>query len=81
MKVAHHGYTTSSSSAFVKAFTPVIAWVPQCRMPSMDVYQKYKDSGSKVYVTGQDGILLFVSDRENITLVTEKDRDPNMVKP
>lgn len=75
VKAPHHGYNTSSSSQFLKVLTPAITLIPQCTMANFDVYQRYKNVNSTVYVTGLDGILLAVSDGKQIKVITEKDRN------
>lgn len=78
VKAPHHGYNTSSSSLFLKALSPAVTLIPQYTMANFDVYQRYKNAGSTVYVTGLDGMLLAVSDGKNIKVITEKDRKGNL---
>lgn len=78
VKVPHHGYNTSSSRLFVNTVSPKAAVVPQCIMPSLDVYQRYQTAKSKVYVTGLDGVVLALSDGETLRVLTEKDRTGNL---
>jgi len=75
LKVPHHGYSTSSSRKFVQVVKPEIAVVPQCIMPNLDIYDRYLNAGTDVYVTGMDGIVLAVSDGKTIDMITEKDRE------
>lgn len=81
LKGAHHGYNTSSGTMFMKAVTPANVLVSQALMVNGDVLQRYKNAGSKVYVTGLDGVLLAASDGKQVTIVTEKDRKPGAIKP
>jgi competence protein ComEC len=78
IKVPHHGSTTSSIRSFVQAVSPKISIITFNALESLDVYNKYKQAGSKVYVTGMDGIILLVSDGEKIDVVTEKERKGNL---
>ncbi|HOJ10671.1 MAG TPA: MBL fold metallo-hydrolase [Clostridiales bacterium] len=80
LQVAHHGYHSSSSSVFLKAFSPKMAWIPQCSTPPFSVYSRIKKVCSNIYITGLDGILLFASNGKEITVITEKDRESEDLK-
>ncbi len=80
LQIAHHGYHSSSSSVFLKAFSPKMAWIPQCSTPPFSVYSRIKKVCDDIYITGLDGILLFASDGKEITVITEQDREPEDLK-
>lgn len=78
IKVPHHGSTTSSTRNFVQSVSPKISVITFNLLDSIDVYNRYKQIGSKVYSTGMDGIILLVSDGDKIDVITEKDRKGNL---
>lgn len=80
LKVPHHGHDTSSSNEFIQAVSPSISVITSNSAFSMDRYKKYRSEGSDVYITGIDGNVLVVSDGENISVITEKDRVGNFLK-
>lgn len=80
LKVPHHGHDTSSSNEFIQAVSPSVSVITSNAAFSMDRYKKYRDEGSDVYITGIDGNVLVVSDGENISTITEKDRVGNFLK-
>ncbi|OPA80442.1 hypothetical protein BVG16_06850 [Paenibacillus selenitireducens] len=73
MHVPHHGNTTSSSPAFVKAVSPQIAIISSNILQSLDVVKRYEKNGVKVYVTGLHGNILITSDGKELNVITEKD--------
>ncbi|HEY8420159.1 MAG TPA: MBL fold metallo-hydrolase [Thermoclostridium sp.] len=80
LKVPHHGHDTSSSGEFIEAVSPSVAVITSNAAFSVDRYKKYRAAGSDVYITGIDGNVLVVSDGENITAITEKDRTNSFLK-
>lgn len=68
----HHGDMTSSSGTFIKAVRPGMAVLSANFLQSMDVLKRYEKEGAKVYNTGKNGHLLFVSDGKTLTAYPEK---------
>lgn len=73
MHVPHHGNTTSSSPAYVKAVSPQIAVISSNIFQSADVVKRYEKNNAKVYITGLHGNLLITSDGKKLNVITEKD--------
>ncbi|NLK67897.1 MAG: MBL fold metallo-hydrolase [Clostridiaceae bacterium] len=80
LKVPHHGSDTSSSNEFISAVSPSVSVITSNASFSMDRYKKYRNQGSDVYITGIDGNVLVLSDGEEISVVTEKDRVGSFLK-
>lgn len=73
MHVPHHGNTTSSSPAYVKAVSPQIAVISSNILQSADVVKRYEKNNAKVYITGLHGNVLITSDGKKLKVITEKD--------
>lgn len=75
MDAPHHGDSTSSSSALIEAVNPTYTVFSANIFQSKRVYDRYRDHGSEVYVTGVDGHILVISDGKEIQVITERDRE------
>lgn len=74
LKAPHHGADTSSSLAFINSVSPKYTIFTVNQFQSKDVYDKYRKADSNAYVTGVDGNILLISDGDNISVITEKNR-------
>lgn len=76
LKVGHHGSSTSTSEEFLRAVRPEYAAVSVGNdsngLPKRDVLERLAASGAEVFRTDVSGTLIFLSDGEKITVVTEK---------
>ena len=75
VKVPHHGSTTSSTDAFVRALAPDVALVSAGRSnnfghPSPVVLRRYAEIGTKVFRTDQDGAIECVTDGDTLDVRT-----------
>ena len=80
IKVPHHGSTTSSSKEFLFAVRPKYAVIEvglqnDFGHPKTEVLRRYKSLGCEIYTTAESGDIVFVSDGNEITVVTEKSRE------
>jgi competence protein ComEC len=71
IKVPHHGSLTSSSGDFVRAIQPTIAVVSAGRSnhfghPAAEVLQRYRDAGTEIFRTDQDGEVSIETDGYSI---------------
>jgi competence protein ComEC len=71
VKVAHHGSLTSSAVEFVTALAPQVAVVSCGRAnhfghPAPEVLQRYRDVGSEIFRTDQDGAVMVDTDGYSI---------------
>jgi Predicted hydrolase (metallo-beta-lactamase superfamily) len=76
LKVGHHGSSTSTTEAFLKAVKPKYAVISVADdtsgLPKKDTLKRLDAAGAKVYRTDISGTVIFLSDGSNITAVTEK---------
>jgi len=75
LKVPHHGSRTSSSPAFVRTTTPVVAVASlgadnRFRFPAKEVVQRYQEIGSQWLRTDQTGTVTIISDGRRYNLFT-----------
>jgi competence protein ComEC len=75
LKVPHHGSRTSSSPAFVRTTTPVVAVASlgadnRFRFPAQEVVQRYQEIGSQWLRTDQTGTVTIISDGRRYNLFT-----------
>lgn len=76
LKVAHHGSSTGTSEAFLKAVSPDYAAI-SCgkgntyKHPHKETLELLSNLGIKTYRTDISGDITFVSDGQNINVVTE----------
>ena len=75
LKVGHHGSTTSSSKAFLKAVSPKYAVIPVGKdnsygHPSQKILNNLGEVGASVYRTDIDGTVVMTSDGSNISVST-----------
>lgn len=73
----HHGDESSSSGGFIDAVNGDYVVIPSNRIASTNLPAKYFDLDYKVYHTVADGNVLFVTDGEEIDIITEKERPEN----
>lgn len=77
LKVGHHGSSSSSSYAFLRAVSPKYA-VISCGIhndyghPTKTVLSRLRDAGAKVYRTDMQGTIIATSDGKNVTFKTAK---------
>lgn len=81
LKVAHHGSRTSSSEAFLDAFTPEVALISAGRgnsygHPSADVISRLNAHGITIARTDELGTLRVRTDGHNVALFRYKTADP-----
>ena len=79
LKVGHHGSTTSSTSAFLKAVAPEVAVITvgagnDYGHPHEAVVKRYQDRKIKMYRSDQHGTITISSDGTTWAVVTEKGR-------
>lgn len=76
LKVGHHGSSTSSSAAFLRAVQPKFAAVSVGRdsnnLPRLDVLNRFSNMGISVFRTDISGTTIFLSDGKTIQIKTEK---------
>ncbi len=76
LKVGHHGSSTSTTEAFLKAVKPKYAAISVADdtggLPKKDTLKRLETAGTKVYRTDISGTVIFLSDGSKITAVTEK---------
>jgi competence protein ComEC len=75
LKVPHHGSLTSSSVEFIRALMPALAIVSAGRAnhfghPVPEVLQRYRDAGTEVFRTDQDGAVTVDTDGRSISVRT-----------
>lgn len=77
LKAGHHGSSTSSSYAFLRAVMPEFIFVPvgadnTYGHPSEAVLSRFEDLEATVFRADLDGTCVFISDGESLTITTEK---------
>lgn len=72
MLVPHHGASSSSSTAFIKAVAPKYAVSQTATVNDYNLINKYKAMGVNITVTSLDGTVLFLTDGEQIQYATSK---------
>ena len=77
LKVAHHGSTSSSTLAFLKAVSPQYAVISvgdgnSYGHPKSETLEKLEEIGAQVLRTDQLGTIVFVSDGGSVSVHTEK---------
>ena len=71
VKIPHHGSTTSSTPAFVRAVRPAHA-VASCDeaahygLPSAEILERYRAVGAQIHRTDRDGAVQFETDGERL---------------
>jgi competence protein ComEC len=75
IKVPHHGSLTSSTADFVQAIRPLIAVVSVGRSnhfghPAAEVMRRYRDAGTEVFRTDQDGEVTIDTDGYSVRVRT-----------
>ena len=75
IKVPHHGSLTSSTVDFIQAIRPTVAVVSAGRAnhfghPAPEVLQRYRDAGTRIFRTDQDGEVAIDSDGYSIDIHT-----------
>lgn len=70
LKVAHHGEDDTTSSAFIKAVSPLYAVITTDKEnpPSEQVISSISIAGGQSFVLGDTGTMLFESDGENMSM-------------
>jgi len=77
LKAGHHGSTTSSSAAFIKAIAPKYSVISVGKdnsygHPDSIILNRLKTMNVKVLRTDESGTIVFTSDGTNLTYVTDK---------
>ena len=75
VKVAHHGSRTSSCRAFIEATQAEIAVIPVGKEspfghPHQEVVERWKNSGAKIFTTGERGTISISTDGNDLHLQT-----------
>ena len=75
IKVPHHGSLTSSTVDFIHSIRPTVAVVSAGRAnhfghPAPEVLQRYRDAGTRIFRTDQDGEVTIDSDGYSIDVHT-----------
>lgn len=78
LKIPHHGRTTSSSNAFIKAVTPQVAVATGGVALQPEVYKAYAKRDAKVYLDYCDGYICVSSDGTELTVVTSHERNTDV---
>lgn len=74
IKVPHHGSTDASSRPFVQAVGAKESVMCIYAFNDFNIYDRYKKTGNRPWVTSLDGTVLCVTDGEEMTFYTEKER-------
>lgn len=77
LKVGHHGSTTSTGDAFLKAANPSLAVISCGRgnsygHPHKEMLDKLQDAGISVLRTDEEGTIIICSDKEEVYRLTSK---------
>jgi competence protein ComEC len=77
LKVGHHGSSSASSPAFLKAVTPAVSIIEvgagnDYGHPTKKTLSALQSTGSKVYRTDLDGNVVVTTDGQNYAVSTEK---------
>ena len=75
VKVAHHGSRTSSTAEFIRATGAEYAIIPVGRRsmfghPHEEVVERWKNSGAKIYATGESGTVSISTDGRSLEIQT-----------
>jgi competence protein ComEC len=75
--VPHHGSRTSSSADFLAAVHPSIAVVPvgyrnRFGHPNAEVLERYRDSGTRVWRTDQEGAVTVYLSKEKFEIKSQR---------
>lgn len=73
LKVAHHGSTTSSTDAFIRAVSPEISVISvgagnSYGHPHSTIVKRLQDHGSKVYRTDESGTIVITTDGKTLSV-------------
>ncbi|MFD2673606.1 ComEC/Rec2 family competence protein [Marinicrinis sediminis] len=71
----HHGDNTSSSIPFIYTVQPKVTLISSHERYSSRVYSSYEEAGSRVFMTGEHGNLLILTDGYDIQIVSQQDPD------
>jgi beta-lactamase superfamily II metal-dependent hydrolase len=77
LKVGHHGSTTSSSLSFIKMVKPQIAVITvgddnSYNHPAISTLEKFESAGAKILRTDLNGTIVIKSDRNKVSVSSEK---------
>lgn len=75
LKVPHHGSKTSSSQNFLNCTEPKVAIISCSKNnsyghPNANVLERYKNMGTKLYITAFDGAITVKREKENLKIYT-----------
>lgn len=74
IKIGHHGSSDTSSLPFVKMVNAADSVMCIYAFNDFNIYDRYRLTGNKSYVTSIDGAVLYVTDGEETAFYTEKER-------
>lgn len=76
LKAGHHGSSTSSAHTFIEAVKPKFGIISigenTNNLPKKSVLNRLEKIGAQVYRTDESGTIVFVTDGENMQVITEK---------
>mgnify|MGYP001159397175 FL=1 len=72
LKIPHHGASTSSTSAFIRATGAKYGAIMVYAMNDINVINRYKALGTKVHLTSVDGTALFLTDGQSLQYAKSK---------
>ncbi len=78
LKVGHHGSDTASSAAFINTVSPKYAVIEvgkdnSYHHPHYEAVNHLNEAGASIFRTDINGTVSFVSDKENLTIICEKE--------
>ncbi len=78
LKVGHHGSNTASSAAFINTVSPKYAVIEvgkdnSYHHPHYEAVNHLNEAGASIFRTDINGTVSFVSDKENLTIICEKE--------
>ena len=74
IKIGHHGSVDASSREFVETVAASNGVMCIYAFNDFSIYDRYKKVGNRPYVTSIDGCVLYVTDGEQESFYTEKER-------
>ena len=74
IKIGHHGSVDASSREFVQTVAAQNSVMCIYAFNDFSIYDRYKKVGNRPYVTSIDGCVLYVTDGEQESFYTEKER-------
>ena len=72
LKIPHHGASTSSTAAFIRATGAKYGAIMVYAMNDINVINRYKSLGTQVHLTSVDGTALFLTDGQSLQYAKSK---------